>query len=127
MSHPTNDELLLLAYGELAREAAAGIESHVANCVECRRELATLERARVALTVATPTKRAPLWIALTLAAAAVLAGVVITKSGVRDQPDHWTPTTTWSATAGYVAGGSAMIDIDAQLTRLEQELPHARP
>jgi len=127
MSHPTNDELLLLAYGELPREAAAGIESHVANCVACRGELASLERARVALNVATPAKRAPLWIGLTLAAAAVLAGVVITKSGVRDQAEHWTPTTTWSATAGYVAGGRAMIDIDAQLTRLEQELPHARP
>jgi hypothetical protein len=39
----------------------------------------------------------------------------------------WTPTTTWSTTAGYVTGGKAMIDIDAQLTRLEQERYYGLP
>ena len=45
----------------------------------------------------------------------------------RDPTERWTPTTTWSATAGYVAGGKAMVEIDAQLTRLEQERYYGLP
>ena len=130
MNHPTEDQLLLHAYGELPEPHALEIESHIAACAECAQQLAQLERGRVALDVALPPRRrsATRWIAVALAAAALFAGVVVTKQGpTRSPTERWTPTTTWSATAGYVAGGSALIDIDAQLTRLEQELPHARP
>ncbi len=130
MNHPTEDQLLLHAYGELPEPHALEIESHIAACTVCADRLAQLERGRVALAVALPARRrsATRWIAVALAAAALFAGVVITKQGpTRSPTERWRPTTTWSATAGYVAGGSALIDIDAQLTRLEQELPHARP
>ena len=122
MNHPTNDELLLLAYGELPPARGAAIEAHVAACDACRDTFASLERARGALDVAIPERRSPrlVWAALTLAAA-VLAAIVISKSApTRDAVERWKPTTTWSATAGYVTGGKEMMDIDAQLTRLEQ-------
>jgi hypothetical protein len=62
-----------------------------------------------------------------LAAAAVLAAVLLTDSGPGGaSQEQWAPT-TWSATAGYVAGGKAVVDIDAQLTRLEQESRYGRP
>src|SRR2546427_3028785 len=130
MNHPTEDELLLLAYGELPELRAAEIEAHATACRACQETLAQLERGLVALDVALPPQRrsASRWIAIALAAAAVLAGVVITKQGpARDPMEHWTPTTTWSATAGYVAGGKTLVDIDAQLTRLEQERYYGSP
>ncbi|HEX9293932.1 MAG TPA: zf-HC2 domain-containing protein [Gemmatimonadales bacterium] len=130
MNHPTHDELLLLAYGELSGPRSAEIESHLAACRACGAALAELERGRVALDVALPprSRSATRWIAVALAAAALFAGVVVTKQGpTRNPTERWTPTTTWSATAGYVAGGSAMIDIDAQLTRLEQERTYGLP
>ena len=130
MNHATEDQLLLLAYGELPEPHAREIESHIAACTACADQLAQLERGRAALDVALPPRRssARAWIAL--AAAAVVAGLVVARPGAPPAPgptERWTPTTTWSATAGYVAGGKAMVDIDAQLTRLEQELPYARP
>jgi hypothetical protein len=130
MNHATEDQLLLLAYGELPEPHARDIESHIAACTACADQLAQLERGRAALDVALPRRRssARAWIAL--AAAAVVAGLVVARPGAPPAPgptERWTPTTTWSATAGYVAGGKAMVDIDAQLTRLEQELPYARP
>jgi hypothetical protein len=130
MNHPTDDELLLLAYGELPGPGAADIESHLAGCRVCGATLAELERGRVALDVALPPPRRAVnrWIAVGLAAAAVLAGVVLTRQGPARAPaEHWTPTTTWSATAGYVAGGNAMVEIDAGLTRLEQERTYGLP
>jgi hypothetical protein len=129
MNHPTEDKLLLLAYGELPEPHANEIETHIAACAVCAQQLAQLERGRVALDVALPRRRpAIVWATLALAAAAVLAGVVITKSGPsRDAAERWTPTTTWSATAGYVTGGKAMADIDAQLTRLERERYYGLP
>jgi len=130
MNHPTEDELLLLAYGELPDAQAAEIDSHTAACRACNEKLAQLERGRVALDVGVSARRrnAIVWATLTLAAAAVLAGVVITKAGPsRDPAERWTPTTTWSATAGYVAGGKAAVEIDAQLTRLEQGWSYGRP
>jgi hypothetical protein len=123
MKHPSDDELLLLAYGELP-EAAATVDAHVSGCATCRGQLAALERSRVALEVALPKPRRPAvaWATLGLAAAALLLGVLVTKSNSsRDVREGWSPTTTWSATAGYVAGGSTLMEIDAQLTRLEQE------
>jgi hypothetical protein len=86
----------------------------------------------VALDVALPKRRQPIvaWAAIgALAAAAVVAGLLFTRTGPPGNGTlrGWHPTTVWSATAGYVAGGNALVDIDAQLTRLEQELPHGRP
>ncbi len=130
MNHPTEDELLLLAYGELADHGAAAVESHTAGCPACQGALARLERARVALDGAMPVRRRPVavWTGFAVAAAAALAGVLINEpSPSRGARDGWSPTTTWSATAGYVAGGKAMVEIDAQLTRLEQEQYYGRP
>lgn len=132
MNHPTEDQLLLLAYDELAEPLDSEIASHIAACPGCADRLAQLERARVALDVALPKARRPVvrWAALGgLAAAAVVAGVLLTRTNPPDQAATrgWNPTTMWSATAGYVAGGSAVVDIDARLTRLEQERSHALP
>ena len=124
MNHPRNDELLLLAYSELAEPAAGQIEAHVATCLACQAQLAGFERGRLALDVALPARRrsARIWIAL--AAAAALAGVVMSRPvPTRDPAQRWTSTTTWSATAGYVTD-RAMVDIDVQLTRLERERYH---
>ena len=130
MNHPNEDSLLLLAYGELPGDQAAELESHVAGCGPCRAAFAELERARVALDGAMPrgSRRRLDWTAVTLAAAAVLA--VVLMMSPRPSPDttaHWTPTTTWSPTAGYVTGGRAMVDIDAQLTQLERGFAYGRP
>ena len=128
MNHPTEDQLLLLAYGELPEPHANEIETHIAACAVCAQQFAQFERCRVALDVALPPRRrsAKIWIAL--AAAAVLAGLVVARPGpTRDQTERWMPTTTWSATAGYVAGGKTLVDIDAQLTRLEQERYYGSP
>lgn len=132
MNHPTGDELLLLAYGELPEPRALAIESHITACRVCADQLAQLERARVALDVALPERRRPgtRWAALgTLAAAAAVAGVLLTRTppSQNTATRGWHPTTVWSATAGYVAGGNAMVDIDARLTRLEQERSYALP
>lgn len=130
MNHPTEDDLLLLAYGELPAPRAAEIDSHAAACCACQEQLAQLERGRAALDLVVPARRrnAMVWATLALAAAAVVAGVVITKSGPSgDATERWTPTRTWSATAGYVTGGKAMLDIDALLTRLERERYYGLP
>ena len=133
MNHPIEDELLLLVYGELPPSRGAEIESHTAACRSCRETLARLEHGRVALEFVLPARRrnSIVWATLTLAAAAVLAGVMVTKSGSsRAAVERWAPTTTWSTTAGYVAagaGGKAMVEIDAQLTRLEQGWSYGRP
>jgi len=132
MNHPTEDQLLLLAYDELAEPLGSEITSHIAACPACADRLAQLERARVALDVALPKPRRPVarWAALGgLAAAAVVAGVLLTQTKPPGQAAArgWNPTTMWSATAGYVAGGNVMVDIDARLTRLEQERSYALP
>ena len=131
MNHPTEDELLLLAYGELPDPRAAEIDSHAAACRTCEEKLAQLERGRVALDVAMPERRRPVvvWAALgALAAAAAVAGLLFTRVPSSDAARRgWNPTKVWSATAGYVAGGNAMVDIDARLTRLEQERSYALP
>ena len=132
MSHPTDDQLLLLAYGELPAPHASEIETHIAACTVCAQQLAQLERARAALEVALPKQPRPVarWAALSgLAAVAVVAGVLLTRTNPPGPTAArgWNPTTMWSATAGYVAGGNAMVDIDARLTRLEQERSYALP
>jgi len=130
MNHPNDDRLLLLAYGELPEADAAAAEVHLAACPVCRAHLERLERSRVALDVAMPRARrfAARWIAAGLAAAAVLAAVVLTNSPPsRPANQGWRPTSGWSATAGYITGGRAMVEIDAQLTRLEQERYYGPP
>jgi hypothetical protein len=132
MNHPTEDQLLLLAYDELADPLGSEIASHIAACPGCADRLAQLERARVALDVALPKPRRPVarWAALGgIAAAAVVAGVLLTRTNPPGQAAArgWNPTTMWSATAGYVAGGKTLVDIDAQLTRLEQERSYGFP
>ena len=129
MNHPTEDELLLLAYRELSELRAAALESHIAACPVCADQLAQLERARIALDVALPERRSRVIAWAALAAAAAVAGVLLIRTvPSRDAVARgWNPTTVWSATAGYVAGGNAVVDIDAQLTRLEQERSYAVP
>lgn len=128
MNHPTGDELLLLAYGELSEPVARDLETHIEGCAACREQLAQIERARVALDVALPARRPfPVWAGIALAAAAVLAIVLIGRLDPSRGGGGWTPPTTWSATAGYIAGGQSLITIDAQLTRLEQERSYVRP
>jgi anti-sigma factor RsiW len=131
MNHPTEDQLLLLTYRELPDQQVADMESHVAACPVCADQLARLERARAALDMALPARRRPViaWAALGgLAAAAAVAGVLLTRTPPSDAAARaWNPTTVWSATAGYVAGGNAMVDIDARLTRLEQERSYGSP
>ena len=126
MNHPHEDQLLLLAYGELAAGEATQVEAHLATCDTCRADLERLERARVALDWAQPKRRPVRWVALGLAAAAVLAAVFFTRLGSRG-PEPWQPVHVWSPTAGYIAGGQPLVEIDARLTRLEQERTYARP
>jgi anti-sigma factor RsiW len=134
MNHPSDDELLLLTYGELEPAAAANAEHHVASCAECHERFISLERGRVAvdwtLTVPSSARRpAVRWGALTvLAAAAAVAAILLTGGpSSHDRPRRWPEQREWSATAGYIAGGHSLITIDAQLTRLEQERSRVRP
>jgi hypothetical protein len=134
MNHPQEDNLLLLAYGELDPMAAAEVERHVASCAECHERFLRLERGRVALewttTAPARTRRhVARWVALTaLAAAAAVAAILLTGGPSSDErPRRWPEQRDWSATAGYIAGGQPLIAIDAQLTRLEQERSYARP
>jgi len=127
MNHPHEDQLLLLAYGELAHGEATQVETHLATCDACRADLERLARARVALDWALPERRRPVrWLAVGLAAAAVLAAVFFTRLGSRG-PEPWQPVHVWSPTAGYIAGGQPLVEIDAQLTRLEQERSYVLP
>lgn len=134
MNHPTEDQLLLLAYGELTEPHTNEIESHVDACPACAQQLAQLERGRVALDVALPVRRRRpviVWATVALAAAAAVLGVLFMRTAPSGdavaRAEGWNPTTVWSATAGYVAGGNALVDIDAQLTRLERERSYGLP
>ena len=133
MNHPHPDELLLFASGELIEPRMIELVSHVTACAACREDLARLDRSLVALGGGEPGRvrriaRSAVWSGVALAAAAALA-VVFVRQPKESEPARtgWTPMTTWSANAGYVAGGEALVDIDAQLTRLEQEPHYARP
>ncbi|HXM38881.1 MAG TPA: zf-HC2 domain-containing protein [Gemmatimonadales bacterium] len=131
MNHPSDDRLLLHAYGELPEPQAAETDAHLAACSTCRAQFERLEHARVALDVAMPRTRqyvARRWVATGLAAAAVIAAVLLTNSQPPRIPDQrWRPASVWSANAGYLAGGRTMVEIDAQLTRLEQERYYGQP
>ena len=132
MNHPHPDELLLFASGELAELRLVEVASHLATCATCRDALTQLERALVAIEGGSPRRtralnRPVLWAGFALGVAAVLAVVLIRHPDEARPATRWTPITTWSATAGYVAGGKALVDIDLQLTRLEQESYYGRP
>jgi anti-sigma factor RsiW len=127
-----HDQLLLVAYGELRDADLERVQIHLAGCQACRNKPVRLEMSRAALDLAMPpaggSRRRGRWIAAGLAAAAVLATVILTTTSPnRPEPQGWRPTSSWSATAGYVTGGSAMAEIDAQLTRLEQERFYGLP
>jgi hypothetical protein len=133
MNHPHPDELLLFASGELTEPRMTEVGTHVSACATCRDALAQLDQSFLALGGSWPRRspriaRSAVWGGVALAAAAALA-VVFMRQPNESPPVRtgWTPMTTWSATAGYVAGGKAVADIDAQLTRLEQEPHYARP
>jgi putative zinc finger protein len=127
MNHPQEDRLLLLAYGDLPETEAAEVEAHVVGCATCGAALERLERARVALDWAVPERRRPArWLAAGLAAAALVTAVIVTRDHSPPRP-MWQPPHVWSANAGYIAGGSPVVQIDAQLTRLEQERSYVLP
>ena len=135
MNHPHPDALLLFASGELTEPRMTDVASHVQTCAPCRDMLTQLDQSLVALgeawAPAPPGRsrsiaRSAVWGGVALAAAAALA-VVFTRPSSEAPRAGWAPTTTWSRTAGYMAGGTALLDIDAQLTRLEQESHYARP
>jgi len=123
MSHPHEDRLLLLAYGELPDAEAAELETHVSACAVCRDDLARLDRTRVALEWGVTPARAPSarprWFVPVLAAAAVLAIVLL-----RPRPEMSSLSLTVHVPR-YVAPGLA--PIDSLLTRLEQEKLYAIP
>jgi anti-sigma factor RsiW len=131
MSHASDDQLLLLSYGELGEADASLVEAHLAACASCRARLERLERASVAL-MGIPRYgpgRADRWLVrAAFAAAAILAGIVLWRRGSHPPIERaWSPSTQWSVTAGYIAGGPSVVEIDAQLTRLEQERYHEMP
>jgi len=129
MNHPHEDQLLLLAYGDLPAAETAETEAHLATCDDCRTQFALLDRSRVALDWASPKpRRRARWIAVGLAAAAAVAVILLTGGpSVDEPPSGWPGQRPWSTTAGYIAGGQPLIAIDAQLTRLEQERSYGLP
>jgi anti-sigma factor RsiW len=121
MTHPSDDALLLLAYGDLPDSEAAVLAEHLGACAVCRARLAPLERGRVAMDWAvspTAPRRRGWAIALgALTAAAVLAVVLL-----RARPE--TPSLSLTLPR-YTAPGLA--PVDSLLTRLEQEKLYAIP
>ena len=121
MNHPTDDALLLLAYGELPDAERDAATAHVAACGACGRRFDAIERARVAADWALPRprRRWSRWAVLgALSAAAVLAAVLLRGRLEPSRPPSL-------ALPRYVAPGLA--PIDSILTRLEQEKPYAMP
>jgi hypothetical protein len=132
MTHLDDDRLLLFAYGELPEAAAAETEAHLRDCAVCSGRFERLERARVAALLVVPEPgarrkagRVVAWAGL--AAAAAIAGVVLARPGDLESDQGWQPPSVWSATAGYIAGGPSVVEIDAQLTRLEKERYYGLP
>jgi len=129
MTHVNDDQLLLLTYGELSGPELAEVERHLRTCQVCRAALERLDRARVALDWSQPVRMARRrlrWVAGGLAAAATVAALLLLRSGTAPERG-WTPPTVWSPNAGYIAGGVDAVQIDAQLTRLEQERSYGLP
>jgi len=49
MTHPTDDALLLFAYGDLPDSEAAALGEHLGGCPACRARLAPLDRTQLAV------------------------------------------------------------------------------
>jgi len=128
MNHPSEDVLVLYAYGELPPPEAAALETHLTACDGCQARFAELERARVATewAVAPSATRLSRWAALA-AAAGVATLVLIGRHTNPSMERGWSPGARVSTTAAYVAGGPAVVTIDSLLARLEQENAYARP
>ena len=114
MTHPHEDQLLLLAYGELPEADARELETHLAACAGCRARLERLERSRVAA----ERPRRVRWLPVALAAAAMIAAAMVLRPRPAAPPLSLT-------LPRYLAPGLA--PIDSILTRLEQEKPYAIP
>ena len=131
MTHPTDDQLLLYAYGELPGDAHRDLETHLGACAECRARFAQLERSRVALEWgmegrSRASSRRMVWLALPIAAGIAMLLLVRHPQGVEPaERPVWQSHLIASPTAGYIAGGAAFMVIDSQLTQLEQGRTHA--
>ena len=124
MTHSREDDLLLLAYGELAAPATAELERHLADCAPCRERFSRIERGRVALEWATqrrvrPVARVRRTALAGLAIAAALAIVLLRGHG-------GTHAGQLSLTVPRYAAPE-LAPIDSLLTRLEKEKPYAIP
>jgi len=121
MTHPSEDALLLLAYGELPDAEREAATAHLAVCDVCSRRFDALERARIAAdwAIASHPGRRLRWGALgALSAAAVVTAVLL---GGRSEP----PRPLAVAVPRYAV--TALAQIDSILTRLEQENLYAIP
>lgn len=118
--HPTDDALVLFAYGE---PGADDLTAHLGSCDACRARFTAIERARVAAdwTLMAPAapRRAARWAVFgALAAAAALAVLLL-----RPRPPV-VPSLSL-AVPRYVV--PELSPLDSLLTRLEQEKPYALP
>jgi hypothetical protein len=123
MTHPTDDLLLLAAYGELAAPVGDEVAGHVAGCVECRERFARFERTRVALVLALrPVRRRRRLGALVGAAGALVAAAVLAFVLLRERPE-----TGGLSLAVPRYAVPELAPIDSLLTRLEQGRPYGLP
>ena len=124
MSHPSDDMLLLLAYGELDGAERDAVTVHLASCEACGRRFDALERARVAAdwALGRPARRRWMWpIAVgTVAAAAAALALML---GWPQSPPGATPPSL--RVPRYSV--PELVPIDSMLTQLEQEHPHGVP
>jgi len=116
MNHPSDDELLLYAYGE-----TDGPERHLAECAECRARFTAIEESRALLDMGMQSKRPArrlVWLVPLAAAAGVGALLLSIREPAKARAsDYWSTLT--GSPVGYVTDASLM-SIDSQLTRLEQ-------
>ena len=125
MTHATDDDLLLLAYGDLDGVERDAVTRHVAACAECRERFEALVHARTAVdwSLADEPRRARRRTAAILAMmslAAALAALLFTP-----RPTARSPLALTVPVPRYASSGLA--PIDSMLTRLEQEPTHAIP
>jgi hypothetical protein len=118
MNHPSEDALLLFAYGD---PEADDLTRHLGDCAACRARLQAIERARVAVELVVSRARVPRpalrWAVIGLAAAAGLALVLL-------RPRPVTPPLAIAVPRYAIP---ELAPIDSMLTRLEQERIHAIP
>ena len=122
MTHLTDEEMLLFAYGELSDAVAAEAATHLASCAQCHARLAPLERARVAADWALrrrPRAGMRRTALAGLAVAAALAIVLLRGHG-------GTHAAQLSLTVPRYAAPE-LAPIDSLLTHLEKEKPYAVP